>query len=266
MATTATIEALVSEILSNAARKCRKPSKALAAAASDVETLSRLDYRTDLRKTFDRSEICELLAEGKRMAWPRLNEDSIRLVTPEEFKQHWSPLGVDFNLTDMTSSEGGLAILGFYINKAPGAGKPLICVNTAHHPAAVGAAFAHEMGHHVASEVFGAEAEPLPLMYTGYHKHLKDSRELAADVLVSLGIFPRKTAVQTFKRHPAQAEKTRTASLDGDFDLGQILDYYLTKYGLGVDAKLSSGHNMQYLAGMLHYAKLRVALLDKFDI
>jgi len=265
--TDATIHGLISEILSGAGSAGRKPTSRLVTAASEVETLAREDYGTPVRKIFNACEIQELLAEARRMAWPHLNEESIRLVTPEEFTRHWSPLGVDFKLTDMSSvARGGLSILGFYIHRPPGTRKPLICVNTAHHRAAVGAAFAHEMGHHVAAEVFGPEPGPLPLLYTGYRDHLKDSRELAADVLVSFGIFPRKTALRTFRKRSTPRERREELAQDREFNLGEILEYYVSKYGLSVDAKLSSGQNIQYLAGMLHYAKLRVALLDRYDI
>jgi hypothetical protein len=265
--TDATIHGLISEILSGASSAGRKASGRLVTAASEVETLAREDYRSAVRKIFHASEIQELLTEARRMAWPHLNEESIRLVTPEEFARHWSPLGVDFKLADMSSAApGGLAILGFYIHRPPGAQKPLICVNTAHHQAAVGAAFAHEMGHHVAAQVFGPEPGPLPLLYTGYRNHLEDSRELAADVLVSVGIFPRKTAKRTFRKRSIPRERREELAPDGEFELGEVLEYYLRKYGLSVDAKLSSGQNLQYLAGMLHYAKLRVALLDGYDI
>ena len=200
-----------------------------------------------------------MVSEGKRV-WPNLNESSIRLVSPEEFTRHWSRLGVEFKLADI-SSAAGCRCLVFYIRGTP-AKRPLICVNTAHHRAAIGAAFAHEMGHHLTSEMFGAHHEPLTLLYTGYRKHLLDPRELAADVLVSLGIFPRKVALKTLK-NPSGAR--RSGDL-GKVNLPEMLNYYAGRYGLDMNARLSSGRRIQYLAGMVHYAKLRLALLDKYDV
>jgi hypothetical protein len=261
ISTASTIGGIISDILATVPNhSAQKRSVALAAAASEVEVLTKEDYRTAVRRVFDGSQIREMVSEGKRV-WPNLNESSIRLVSPEEFTRHWSGLGVEFKLADI-SSRGGLSLLGFYIRNAPGAKRPLICVNTAHHRAAIGSAFAHEMGHHLTSEMFGPQHEPLMLLYTGYRKHLYDPRELAADVLVSLGIFPREVAIKTLKKTTG----SRRSGATDDINLPEMLSFYSGQYGLTMNARLSSGRRIQYLAGMVHYAKLRLALLDKYDV
>ena len=156
--------------------------------------------------------------------------------------------------------------MGFYLRKNPGLKKPIICVNTAHHQTAIGAAFAHEMGHHLTAEMFGARAEPQLLLYTGYAEHLEDPPELAADVLVSLGVFPEKVARLAFGRSSAGPEGGNTSMEGGHFELTQMLEYFAVRYGLRFDERIPISNRLQYLAGMIHYTKLRQAILEEYDL
>src|SRR5208283_2849844 len=64
---------------------------------------------------------------------------------------------------------------------------------------AVGTAFIHEVGHHVTAKLFSPRNETVQLSrQTGYEAHLSDPRELAADVLVSVGVYPRNMAAKLF--------------------------------------------------------------------
>lgn len=180
--------------------------------------------------------------------------------SPQEFRKAWSPLGIEFRLANLSSPKG-MALLGFYVGKSPVSKRPLICVNTAHHRAAMSGAFAHEMGHHLTSKMFGFQQDESPhhMGYLGYGDHLDDPPELAADIFVSLGIFPRHIARQTFDR----AAPTEEASPRG---MVQGVAYTANKYGFNADANMPMRNRMQYLAGVLHYAKLRQALFDEFDL
>jgi hypothetical protein len=231
---------------------------------NDFEELANLDYRSRVRSKFDRCEIKQMILEARRSAWPRLNDEPVKLVSPTEFTRHWSSLGVEFKLAKLSSPEG-LALMGFYIRKTPGVKRPMICVNTAHHGAVIGAAFAHEMGHHLTADWFGSDNEPQFMLYTGYAQHLEEPSELAADILVSLGVFPFQVAQKSFKRTGA----TRAREYGGkgrDSRTCGMLDYFAVKYGLNVDPRLGAGRGLQYLAGMLHYTKLREALMEEYDV
>ena len=157
------------------------------------------DYGYALRSHLSRAEVREIVREAKRTAWPHLNDAAVRLGSMKEFAERASALGADFRIAKMPWPSG-LALFGFYFGKDSGLEKrPLICLNGAHHPAAVATAFLHEVGHHVTAELFSTRKEMIQLSrQTGYGAHLDDPRELAADVLVSLGLYPRKMASQLF--------------------------------------------------------------------
>ncbi len=153
--------------------------------------------------------------------------------------------------------------MGFYIEKNPTSKRPLICVNTAHHQAAISAAFAHEMGHHLTAKMFALRGDAPRLMgYTGYAEHLDQPSELAADILVSLGIFPRDIARQWFD----EPRKTRVSDGGESSGISQAVAYIANRYGFNADHRLSAASRLQYLAGVLHYAKLRRALFREFGV
>ena len=228
----------------------------------EIKSLARRDYGLPLRRSLGRREVMNIVAEARKMVWPNLNREPVRLVTPHEFTRLWSSLGVDFRLANFGGPQG-LALMGFYARKLGPSRRPLIYVNTAHHPAAVGAAFSHEMGHHLTARIFATQNEPAHyLTYTAYADHLNDPAELAADSLVSLGVFPGKIAREMFEvesKPSARANANEPA-------FARVRDYLQSRYGLNLDARLPAHKKLPYLAGMIHYANLRRALLTEYDI
>jgi hypothetical protein len=235
-------------------------------ALEEICSLEQHGYGASLRRALGRCEVRQIIAEAKRIVWPHLNEESVRLVSPNEFTRFWSGLGVQFRLANLRGADG-LAILGFYVRKLGGSRLPLICVNTAHHPAAIGAAFSHEMGHHLTGRLFDSRKEHAQLLtYTAYGEHLDDPEELAADILVSLGVFPeaiaRKILVPLDKKRVSKypVEELPVSSS------APVLKYFERRYGLSFGEPLASTKKLQYLAGLVHFAKLRRALLTEYDI
>ncbi len=143
---------------------------------------------------------------------------------------------------------------------------PLICVNTAHHPAAIGAAFSHEMGHHLVGRLFDSRKQHAHLLtYTAYGDHLDDPEELAADILVSLGVFPEAIARKIFLK-PQKCTQSRSAAAKlPDSVATKVLKYFEGHFGLTFGG-LASTKKFQYLAGVIHFAKLRRALLTEYNI
>ena len=196
------------------------------------------------------------------MVWPHLNREPLRLVTPSEFTRLWSRLGVDFKLAKFGGPEG-LALMGFYAGKLGPSKRALIYVNTAHHPAAVGAVFSHEMGHHLTAKIFASQEEHAAYMtYTAFADHLRDPAELAADCLVSLGAFPGDTARKLFAVESRLS--ARANPVEPVFE--KVSNYVQARYGFSMDARLPVYKKLPYLAGMVYYANLRKALLDEYDI
>jgi hypothetical protein len=257
-------DVLASEVVK--ASNGSRASMAFRSASAEVRSLEQRDYARPLRRSLGRTEVREIIAEARSSVWPRLNDESVRLVSPTEFTRLWSGLGVQFQLAKLSGAEG-VALLGFYVREMGSSRLPLICVNTAHHPAAIGAAFSHEMGHHLVGRLFDSrKGHPQFMSYTAYGEHLDDPEELAADVLVSLGVFPEAIARRIFlKPEKARQSKSATAELP-DSVSATVLKYFEGRFGLSFGAHLPSAKKLQYLAAVVHFAKLRRALLTEYDI
>lgn len=258
------IEGLTAEVLAGN-KLAGRGSTAADSARVEIQSIVRRDYGRALRKSLDRTEVLEIVSEATREVWPHLNRAPVRLVSASKFMQHWSKLGVQFQVANLGSPEG-LAVLGFYARKVGPTKRPLICVNTAHHPAAIGAAFCHEMGHHLTARIFDSTSDqPQLLAYTAYEDHLDDPSELAADSLVSLGVFPQEIAHYLFGGLDCRSAMGRRRQTALPMFAG-VLSYFQTHYNLHFDATLSRDKKQQYLAATIHYAKLRRALLLEYDI
>ncbi len=233
---------------------------------SEIRFLEQHDYGRPLRRALGRAEVRAIVAEARSTVWPHLNDEPVRLVSPKEFTRFWYGLGVQFRLAKLNGAEG-LALLGFYVRKMGASKLPLICVNTAHHPAAVGAAFSHEMGHHLIGRLFDSRKDHARfLTYTSYGEHLQDPEELAADVLVSLGVFPapiaRRMLMQSEKGTAPKVSPAEISSAVSE----SMLEYFALRYGLNFSDPLPSAKKLQYLAALIHFAKLRRALLTEYGI
>jgi len=255
------LQALIGEILRELRKSTARLSVSGAIVGNEIEELARCDYGRVLRRSFSRSELRELISEARRRVWPNLNKQPVQTGSPDEFLRRWSATGVQFHLADLTSSDG-FALMGFYVGKGAGMKRPLICVNTAHHRVAVSSAFAHEMGHHLVSQAFGREQETLHfLSLTGYREHIDCPEELAADVLVSVGIFPQSIA---------RKQLTETGNVEGRSEktshLIRGVESISSRYGLDLRRGDRPENRLQYLAGVVHYTKLRRALFDEYDL
>ena len=247
------------------ASKGPHPSLASRSASAEIHSLEQQDYARPLRRAFGRSEVREIIAEARSSVWPRLNDESVKLVSPAEFTRLWSGLGVQFQLAKLRGAEG-LALLGFYVREMGSSRLPLICVNTAHHPAAIGAAFSHEMGHHLVGRLFDSQKPHGQLLtYTAYGEHLDDPEELAADILVSLGVFPEAIARKIFLKSGKGSQSGDAAEIPGSVS-AKVLKYFEDQFGLTFGAELPCTKKLHYLAGLVHFTKLRGALLTEYGI
>ena len=87
--------------------------------------------------------------------------------------------------------------------------------------------------------------------------------ELAADIAVSLGMYPRKTAVKLFPE--IESETVETGQPLKSSTSAAALKYVRRQYGLDL-ASLSAQKRIQYQAALTHFTKLREALLHEYDI
>jgi hypothetical protein len=238
-----------------------KAASGVSVLRAELGTIAGRDYAQALRHCLSRWEVREIAHEGKNRVWPSLNRQPVTLVSLEEFVRRWSGVGVDFKFASLSWKEG-LSLLGFYAKKLDGPGRrPLIFVNTAHHPAIVGAALDHEMGHHLTSRIFGSPERTHPLSVTGFIEHLSEPAELAADTLVSLGIFPAAIARELFRGGAQKEDENLPAAI-----VNQVSPYIASRYDLRIEQIRGAQKKLHALAALVHYTNLRRALLDEYDI
>src|SRR5271155_4801428 len=188
-----------SDIIKSAESASNERGPTLTTTPDEITRLWNHEYGKALRACLSRAEVREIGSVGRRKAWPQLNDGAARIGSMREFEERASDLGAELRIAKM-AWPSGLAVLGFYLGSDSGLdNRPLICLNGAHHPAAVATAFLHEVGHHVTARLFSSRDVTVRLSrQTGYDAHLTDPRELAADVLVSLGVYPRTMAERLF--------------------------------------------------------------------
>lgn len=231
----------------------------------DLEKLLRRDYNKALRKHVGRPEVLALVALASRL-WPGLNREKLPVPSKADFSAISKQLSLNLSIRKCRERDG-MALRGFYVRaieeivKARQKGG-LIYLNTAHHPAAVGATFCHEIGHHLALNLFHhADERPVHFFFdAAYSSHLDDPIELTADVLVSLAAYPKSAARKMFGSEVAAIHEVSARNLD------RLLDYLKSGWGIDFEGPRQPGHHLIYLAGMVHYAKLRRALLTEYRI
>jgi hypothetical protein len=254
------VEHRMYELSGPAGRKARSPTPGLI-AQSELCGIASRDYRQALRQCLSQWQVHQIVSVAKTRVWPYLNEEPVRLVSLDEFVRRWSRFGVDFKFASL-SSKRGLSLLGFYLTKADGLReRPLIFANTAHHHALVALALDHEMGHHLTAQMFGSTEDTSHLLsLTVFEEHLTDPLELAADTLVSFGIFPAPVARALFRDPEGAAADLGLP----DVIFAKVIKYITDRYGVRIEV-IQGARKSQTLAALVHYAKLRQALLDEYD-
>ncbi len=227
----------------------------------DISRLCRRDYGASLRQRLTFQQIQELVRRATDL-WPHFNQQ----VLGPPSKQFFSRAANALRLHLKAARYASLALYGFYVDPSTTAlTKPLIFVNSAHHDLAMGTAFCHEVGHHFCSEISKPKASGVRFYFdAAYDDHLENEGELAADVIVSLAGYPKPAASAIFAGR-RRKELLRQGKLD-EAAINRIRAHLVASYGFDFSTALSPDQNLQYLAGMLHYAKLRAALLEEYGL
>jgi len=228
----------------------------------DLEKLLRRDYREALRTKIRRAEVEALIGTAQNF-WPKLNRGKAPLPTKADYLAISRKLALNLSFRGCRQRDG-MVLRGFYMRPTEDDAAPrpgLIYLNSAHHPTAVGATFCHEIGHHLALSILPPqpEGEVHYFFDAAYSSHLDDAPELAADILVSLFAYPRPAARKIFGKGTASRE-----DLGGD--LQPILRYLKSGWDIDLEGSRQPRHHLIYLVGMVHYAKLRRALLEEYRI
>jgi len=244
----------------------------------DIRDLARRDYAPSLRKHLDRTAVDEVLHLARRI-FPEFNRDHDperieRWLTANSaqelealFAQIRDRLDVHFQGNPFRGPEG-LALRGFFVNRDHQSLKrQLIYVNTAHHPVAVAATLFHEIGHLVAARVFERDHKPVHLFFDAdYISHLDDLEELTADVVLTLVAYPAPVAKKLFATPWNWGVFAQTTELS-DPVFSQVSEYFRATFGVSLaTANLPPRRKLNYLAGLIHFAKLRSTLLAEYQL
>jgi len=259
------IEAVFQRILASSKRAGADQLDAWNKPERDFRRLVKRDYVRALRRNVGCRELKTLLLAvekilarrgGDVQAWGSL--EAMR-ATAAGFPLHFKaePYGGD----------EGLALRGFYADKdSRTLRRPLIFVNTSHVPIAVSATFCHEFAHYLTAELLESQPESLHFFYdAAYASHLDDPVELVADAIVALRAYSRGLARQIFKTPWSWGLVGRIGSLPGGA-FEQVRMHLKRNTGFDFSPDLPALQNIHYLSGMIHYAKLRWALLVEYDL
>ena len=90
------------------------------------------------------------------------------------------------------------------------------------------------MGHHLVGRLFDSHKPHAQLLtYTAYGEHLDDPEELAADILVSLGVFPEAIAGAKIFLNPGKGRKSEYHEAElPDSVSANVLKYFEGRFGL----------------------------------
>jgi len=255
---TGALKGAIDDILKFA--QTRKRDVTARKSEADYRAIAKIDYGSAVGKHFDRTQLKQMFKEMRRTL-PTLNQEIYRITDLTRLAAIAKGLGVIFQAHAFTGSDAA-GFRGFYVNEAEVLRRPLIWVNTAAHPAAAAAAFWHEIGHHLTTEILGTHHQPIGLSIgANYRENLTDPKEIAADMVRVLGGYPQPIARKLFGGLQHQASNT-----DADLLVAQARPHVRAVMGLNLQSPSSPKENLYYLGGMIHTAKLRATLLNEYGI
>jgi hypothetical protein len=254
---TSALNALISEILRSSSRHSRKLTSSR--IEEQFHSASRQDYARQLRALFDRRQMQELLADF-RSALPALNAEIFRIREPRRLARVAAQLGARFQ-AGRFEGEAGKSLRGFYSDDSDVSRGPVICVNTANHPVAVASAFWHEVGHHLTNRTFDV-SHPVRLSFSSsYEDHLGNPLEIAADMVPALAAYPKPAVQHLF------GEFVKTGKAPDIDDLVSRAKAHLRSVaGFDFQVSVPATENLHYLAGMMHFIRLRWILFSEYEI
>ncbi len=255
------VDSVVHSVLRKAGVLGAKELEAWKRPGDDIRRLSQRDYGASLRRRLDYRQVKNLVERATEL-WPHFNQKVLGPPSKGFFSRAADALQLHLKAARYTS----LALYGFYVDRSETAlTKPLIFVNSAHHTLAIGTAFCHEVGHHFCTEIGRPRSAGVRFYFdSAYNEHLQDNGELAADVIVSLAGYPKPAAKRIFA-----GRQRRAIAGKGNLDhaiIDAIRAHLEASYRFDFSVALSAFQNLQYLAGMIHYAKLRAALLEEYEL
>jgi len=231
--------------------------------AAELSRIIAADYRAAMDRLLTSREppLRELIRRA-RTDFPDFNRQPIQFGRP--VRQAIAARGIRLRMTARATSPG---LRGFY-HRSAGA-SPVIWVNLAHPPGAIAASLGHELGHWYRELLL---AEPLTTRTHAFFNarftdHLRSTEELFADVFPVLAAYPRSLALRLFpRRRGVRAGVEHVFQFDRT-SLNRIRAHLTCHYGFDPSQSIEPmPRRVYYVASMLHFARLRRALLDIADL
>lgn len=169
--------------------------------------------------------------------------------------------GLGLRVTLSPFGRPGHPLRGFYHRERRR--PPLIWLNCQHTETAVGATLAHELGHYFREQVMsGGGPETRTLHHDGFAAHLDDPGELFADAFAAYAGYPHAMARQLFARSAWWGPQLAGAARAGA-TVARVERHVHRFYpgDLGPRGGLSPKLRLYYLGSLVHFSKLRAALL-----
>jgi hypothetical protein len=255
---------IVEGIISNARGGIRERDPTEQPSSAVVRKLIEHDYARSLRRHLRYRHVRTLLADFIEI-FPEFNRRPVEMLSAARFAEIARAQRFHIKATPLEGDDG-FALRGFYVASTPGLLKhPLIYVNTALHPLAAMTTFLHELGHHRSCSLLSIKHRGLHLFDADYTEHLRDPAELAADVVVSLAGYPEPAARKMLAIALDRGSGTRARELPATA-VEEIHGHLGQAYGLDLAVRMPREHRLHYLAGMIHFAKLRLALMAEYGL
>jgi len=257
------IDARVAEILEAFALDQQANSASWQRQLGELRRIVAADYDEAVDRLLRSGEPnpAELLKRA-RHEFPDFNRQP--LTFSPEVRQTIADRGIQLHLGSRHTSPG---LRGFYHREA-GRG-PLIWVNLAHPPGAVAASLGHELGHWYREQLIVAQnPSDTRVFFNGrFTDHLEAPDELFADLFPVLAAYPRPLALKLFPRQRGiRATLEHVLELDRA-TIARIRAHLTDHYGFDpAQTEQPPPRRLYYLGSMLHFARLRRALLDRTSL
>ena len=228
---------------------------------SEFEDISKRDYGRVFRIFFTAREARRILRIFMREI-PGLNEIVLSKTSHRYLKDMAIRAGA--RLKAVSFGEDRRNLRGFYIPQGVTLDDtPTIYLNTDYHPVAVAATAYHELGHHIIETKIarGPRSSAATVSFANdYASHLRDPYELLADAVISLGAYPAPRAKELFQSSAMNANREEVSMV---FNAAGHLKAH---WNFDFKNNLPTEQNLHYLAGLIHFAKIRHAILTEFGL
>lgn len=224
-----------------------------------LEKIYECDYRQVLRTFFTKREARRILKIFSEVL-PELNRTTSGKPTHRYLKDLAARAGVDLKAVSFGTERRNLR--GFYVPEDTALGtSATIYLNTDYAPVAVAATAYHEVAHHILETRIAPARKSIAVNFADdYASHLRDPFELLADIVVTLAAYPTERAKKLFRKPKAASQKEIPSMLTN------AAAYIEAKWEFDLKKRASKREHLHYVTSMVHFAKLRRAVLDEYGL